>query len=170
MKINHYERAELRAEWLVWSNTYQRRKTRCRNQTTWTLLGLMHSYRCISPHIICYQKFATYLRHVFVSVTWRVFGFTVILPFDWTDVEVYPSQIWRILFWGEYSFPAYDLLAAEVSHSFLSRIWELKNQRSTYEVEVNFLYDGIHRNLRRNGKPFPVFHSGAWRIPVACDG
>ena len=136
-----------RNEWMAWSETYQRRESRCRYQTTCALLGLMHSYRYLSPHIICYQKFATYLRHVFVSVTWRVFGFTVILPFDWTDVEVYPSQIWRILFWGECSFPAYDLLAAEVSHSFLSRIWELKN----------FLYDGIHRNLRRNGKPFPVF-------------
>ena len=40
---------------------------------------------------------------------------------------------------------------------FLSRILELKNQRSTYEVEVNFLYYGIYMNLRWNGKPFPAF-------------
>ena len=73
----------------------------------------------------------------------------------------------------------------ELSHSFLSRIIEpevggqrelkidvqsesqsqLKNQRSTYEVEVNFLYDGIYGNLRRNGKPFPnSIASGSCRL------
>ena len=40
---------------------------------------------------------------------------------------------------------------SEVSHLFLSRILELKNQRSTYEVEVNFPFWCMEnsRRLRR---------------------
>ena len=83
------------------------------------------------------------------------------------------------------------VLFTEVSHSFLSRIWEpevggqrelkidvrsesqsqLENQRSTYEVEVNWdlrmEYIGICDEMASH---FLFFHSRAWRIPVACDG